>query len=70
VIRRALVRRPRPAYHEGESPEVPMRPPLLPSSIRRAIPALLAVWGAALLGVAVLDWAGYGTYLHLAVLAR
>ena len=37
---------------------------------RRALPILLAVWGAALFGVAVLDWAGYGVVLHLLVLSR
>jgi hypothetical protein len=38
--------------------------------LRRALPALLAVWGAALLGFALLDWAGYGVALQLVVLAR
>ena len=38
--------------------------------IRRALPALLAIWGAALLGFAFLDWAGYGNALLLLVLAR
>jgi len=37
---------------------------------RRALPALLAVWGAALLGLALLDWAGYGGALHLMVISR
>lgn len=37
---------------------------------RRALPVLLAVWGAALLGVAMLDWAGYGVVLHLVALTR
>jgi hypothetical protein len=41
-----------------------------PMLLRRALPALLAVWGAALLGLAVLDWAGYGVALQLLVLAR
>jgi hypothetical protein len=47
-----------------------MRLPPLPPTVRRALPALLAVWGAALLTLAVLDWAGYGIALQLAVLAR
>ncbi len=38
--------------------------------VRRAIPALLALWGVTLLGIAVLDWAGYGTFLALVVLSR
>jgi hypothetical protein len=38
--------------------------------VRRAIPSLLALWGAALLGLAVLDWAGYRVFLLLAALAR
>jgi hypothetical protein len=38
--------------------------------IHRALPALLAIWGAALLGLALLDWAGYGNALRLLVLAR
>ena len=47
-----------------------MRLPPLPPTLRRALPTLLAVWGAALLGVAVLDWAGYSIFLQLAELAR
>jgi hypothetical protein len=38
--------------------------------LRRAIPALLAIWGAALLALALLDWAGYGLVLRRMVLAR
>jgi hypothetical protein len=38
--------------------------------LRRALPALLAVWGIALLGIAILDWAGYGTFLQLLVVSR
>jgi hypothetical protein len=38
--------------------------------VRRALPALLSIWGAALLALALLDWAGYGNALLLLVLAR
>jgi hypothetical protein len=38
--------------------------------LRRALPVLLAVWGAALIGLAVLDWARFGVALGLMVLAR
>ncbi len=38
--------------------------------LRRALPALLALWGVTLLGLAVLDWAGYGTFLHLLGMTR
>jgi len=37
---------------------------------RRAIPALLALWGLTFLGLAVLDWARYRTFLALWILAR
>ena len=37
---------------------------------RRALPVLLVIWGSALFGVAVLDWAGYGVVLQLLVLSR
>jgi hypothetical protein len=47
-----------------------MRLPLLPPMLRRALPALLAVWGAALIALAVLDWAGYSISLQLALVAR
>jgi hypothetical protein len=40
------------------------------TTLARALPALLLVWGAALAGVAILDWAGYGAFLHLLVLSR
>ena len=38
--------------------------------VRRALPVLLAVWGAALIGLAVLDWASFGVALRLLVVAR
>jgi hypothetical protein len=37
---------------------------------RRALPALLTLWGIALLGLAVMDWAGYGTFLQLLLVSR
>jgi hypothetical protein len=45
-------------------PEAPM------VLMRRALPLLLALWGVTLLGLAVLDWAGYGGFLQLLVLTQ
>jgi hypothetical protein len=38
--------------------------------LRRAAPAVLALWGLALLGLALLDGARYRTFLELWMLAR
>jgi hypothetical protein len=38
--------------------------------LRRALPALLAIWGTVLLALALLDWAGYSLVLRQMVLAR
>ncbi len=42
----------------------------LSPTVRRALPALLAVWGAGLLLFAVLDWAHYAIFLRLFLVAR
>jgi hypothetical protein len=38
--------------------------------MKNALPALLTLWGIALLGLAAMDWAGYGTFLLALVLSR
>jgi hypothetical protein len=38
--------------------------------LRRTLPALLTLWGAALLGLAVLDWSRYRVFLELVLLSR
>jgi hypothetical protein len=43
---------------------------MLHTVVHRALPALLALWGVTLLGVALLDWAGYGCFLHVLALTR
>lgn len=42
----------------------------LPLTLRRALPALLAIWSAAFLAVAALDWADYRVFLQLLLVAR
>lgn len=48
----------------------PERPLSARSTMRRALPALLALWGVTLLAIAVLDWARYRVFLELWMVAR
>ncbi|APR84747.1 Hypothetical protein A7982_10096 [Minicystis rosea] len=44
-------------------------PSLFPT-VRRALPSLLVLWGAALFFIALLNWAHYGVFLRLFLVAR